>query len=490
MVGGLRRGCVNELNMDVNRFTRIDAMTWRIEPRGAMRVPAIIYADEGLIRDMDDKVYEQAANVATLPGIVQASYAMPDAHWGYGFPIGGVAAFDSDKGGVVSAGGVGFDISCGVRTMLTGLKVGDILPVQKSLADSLFRQIPAGVGSRGNITLDEIDMDAMLTGGASWAVERGWGEAGDLERIEEGGRMAGAQPAAVSERARERQRREMGTLGSGNHYLEVQVVVEIFDAEAANVFGLSSDDVVVTIHCGSRGLGHQIGTEFLKEMLLAAKASGIELVDRELACAPINSEVGERYLGAMRAAINCALANREILGHHTRRVFNHFFPDCDLQLLFDVSHNTCKVEMHAVEGKRRQLFVHRKGATRAFGPGHESLPKALRPVGQPVLIGGSMGTGSYILVGEATAENKAFASACHGAGRALSRHAALKRWSGRKIVDELAAQGILIRSPSMRGVAEEAPGAYKDVSAVVIAADQAGLARRVARLRPLICIKG
>ena len=476
--------------MDTNRLTRVDATTWRIEPQGAMRVPAIIYADEELIRDMDDKVYEQAANVATLPGIVQASYAMPDAHWGYGFPIGGVAAFDPDKGGVVSAGGVGFDISCGVRTMLTGLKIADILSVQGTLADSLYRQIPAGVGSRGPITLDAGDMDAMLAGGAAWAVERGWGEARDLERIEERGRMAGAQPANVSERARERQRCEMGTLGSGNHYLEIQVVAEILDGKVAASFGLSPDDVVVTIHCGSRGLGHQIGTEFLKEMLLAAKASGIALVDRELACAPINSEVGARYLGAMRAAINCALANREILGHYARRVFAHFFPNCDLQLLFDVSHNTCKVEMHAVEGKQRELFVHRKGATRAFGPGHDSLPDALRAVGQPVLIGGSMGTGSYILVGEATAEDKAFASACHGAGRALSRHAALKQWSGRKIVDELAERGILIKSPSMRGIAEEAPGAYKDVSAVVAAAEQAGLARRVARLRPLICIKG
>jgi len=302
--------------------------------------------------------------------------------------------------------------------------------------------------------------------------------------------MAGAEPASVSARAKERQRREMGTLGSGNHYLEIQVVAEIFDAKVAHVFGLSPDDVVVTIHCGSRGLGHQIGTEFLKEMLLAGKAAGIELVDRELACAPINSEVGRRYLGAMRAAINCALANREILGHYARGVFAHFFPDCDLQLLFDVSHNTCKVETHAVDGRERELFVHRKGATRAFGPGHESLPEALRGVGQPVLIGGSMGTGSYVLVGAATAEDKAFASACHGAGRALSRHAALKQWSGRKIVDDLAEQGILIKSPSMRGVAEEAPGAYKDVSAVVNAAEQAGLARRVARLRPLICVKG
>jgi tRNA-splicing ligase RtcB len=476
--------------MDPARFTQVDPTTWRIEPQGAMRVPAVIYADEKLIREMDDKVFEQAVNVATLPGIVRASYAMPDAHWGYGFPIGGVAAFDPDQGGVVSAGGVGFDISCGVRTMLTGLTVADVVPQQKLLADSLFRQIPAGVGSKGAITLDAIDMNAMLSGGARWAVERGWGERRDLERIEEDGRMAGAMPEHVSDRAKERQRREMGTLGSGNHYLEVQAVAEVFDADVARTFGLARDDVVVTIHCGSRGLGHQIGTEFLKEMAVSAQAFGIALPDRELACAPINSEVGQRYLGAMRAAINCALANREILGHYARRVFAHFFPNCELRLLFDVSHNTCKVETHAVAGRARKLFVHRKGATRAFGPGHESLPAALRAVGQPVLIGGSMGTGSYVLAGEASAEQKAFSSACHGAGRAMSRHAALKQWSGRKIVDDLAAQGILIKSPSTRGVAEEAPGAYKDVSAVVAAAEHAGLARRVARLRPLICIKG
>ena len=476
--------------MDLSRFTRVDETTWRIEPHGAMRVPAIIYADEKLMRDMDDKVYDQAVNVAMLPGIVQASYAMPDAHWGYGFPIGGVAAFDAEHGGVVSAGGVGFDISCGVRTMLTGLKVPEILPVQQSLADSLYRQIPAGVGSTGAITLDTIEMDAMLSGGARWAVDRGWGEASDLDRIEENGTMAGAMPENVSERARERQRREMGTLGSGNHYLEVQAVAEIFDTNVARSYGLAEDDVVVTIHCGSRGLGHQIGTEYLRDMLVAASASGITLPDRELACAPIKSDVGQRYLGAMRAAINCALANREILGHFSRRVFAHFFPGRNLSLLFDVSHNTCKVEPHIVDGKRRELFVHRKGATRAFGPGHESLPDALRSAGQPVLIGGSMGTGSYILAGEATAELKAFSSACHGAGRAMSRHAALKQWSGRKIQDDLRAQGIFIRSPSTRGIAEEAPGAYKDVGAVVAAAEHAGLARRVARLRPLVCIKG
>jgi len=476
--------------MDPTRFSRVDETTWRIEPHGAMRVPAIIYADDNLIRDMDDKVFDQAVNVATLPGIVKASYAMPDAHWGYGFPIGGVAAFDADQGGVISAGGVGFDISCGVRTMLTGLKVDDIKNVQQSLADSLYRQIPAGVGSTGAITLDPIEMDAMLSGGARWAIERGWGEARDLERIEEGGQMAGARPAEVSERAKKRQRKEMGTLGSGNHYLEVQAVAEIFDADVAAAYRLAVDDVVVTIHCGSRGLGHQIGTEFLKDMVLTAKDFGIELPDRELACAPIDSDLGERYLGAMRAAINCALANREILGHFSRRVFGHYFPSHRLDLLFDVSHNTCKVEPHVVDGKRRQLFVHRKGATRAFGPGHGGLPAALRSVGQPVLIGGSMGTGSYILVGESSGEAKAFSSACHGAGRAMSRHAALKQWSGRKIQDDLRAEGILIRSPSTRGIAEEAPGAYKDVGAVVLASEHAGLARRVARLRPLICIKG
>jgi tRNA-splicing ligase RtcB len=333
-------------------------------------------------------------------------------------------------------------------------------------------------------------MDAMLAGGARWAVERGWGEARDLERIEEEGCMAGAQPECVSERAKERQRREMGTLGSGNHYFEIQAIAAIYDPAVADVFGLAQGEAVVTIHCGSRGLGHQIGTEYLREMLVAAKEFGIELPDRELACAPINSEVGRRYLGAMRAAINCALANREILGHYARRIFAHFFPNCDLRLLFDVSHNTCKVEPHIVDGRRRELFVHRKGATRAFGPGHESLPAALQMVGQPVLIGGSMGTGSYVLVGEATSEAKAFSSACHGAGRALSRHAALKQWSGRQTVDDLEKEGILIRSPSMRGVAEEAPGAYKDIGAVVAAAEHAGLARRVARLRPLICVKG
>ncbi|MBR0683106.1 RtcB family protein [Roseomonas eburnea] len=476
--------------MDPALLNRVDDVTWRIEPSGPMHVPVVIFADEALIRDMDDKVAEQARNVAALPGIVGASYVMPDAHWGYGFPIGGVAAFDAEAGGVVSAGGVGFDISCGVRSMTTGIAAAELEHVKESLAESLARAIPAGVGSEGTITLDARQMDAMLAGGAAWAVEQGWGEPADLTRIEEDGRMAGARPDFVSNRAKERQRREMGTLGSGNHYLEIQAVEEIFDPTAAAAYGLVGGQVVVTIHCGSRGLGHQIGSEFLIEMAAAAQAAGIALPDRELACAPILSEVGQRYLGAMRAGINCALANREILGHFARRVLRHFFPRAEVRLLFDVSHNTCKVERHRTGRRERELFVHRKGATRALGPGHPEVPAPLRAAGQPVLIGGSMGTGSWVLAGMAQSEERALASACHGAGRAMSRHAALHRWSGRQIVDELAMRGILVRSPSLRGVAEEAPGAYKDVAAVVLAAEHAGLARRVARLRPMIVIKG
>jgi len=476
--------------MELSLFNRRSEYEWEILPHGAMRVPAVIYASEALIGAMDQKVYEQATNVAALPGIVKASYAMPDAHWGYGFPIGGVAAFDPDDGGVVSAGGVGFDISCGVRCLHTGLTRADILAVQKELADMLCYRIPAGVGSTGLIHLNAQEMDAMLAGGAQWAVHAGWGVPEDLERVEERGQMLHAMPGNVSQHAKNRQRDEMGTLGSGNHYLEVQEVTSIYDETIARAFGLGLGDVVVMIHCGSRGLGHQIGTEFLKQMAISAGQYNIRLPDRELACAPINSEVGQTYLGAMRAAINCALANRQILTHLVRRVFADILPKAELPLLYDVSHNTCKVEEHRVDGGSKKLYVHRKGATRAFGPGHLDIPEALRAVGQPVLIGGSMGTGSYVLAGTSESESLAFSSACHGAGRAMSRHQATRTWKGRQLVDELAARGILIRSPSMRGVAEEAPDAYKDVSAVVDTADAAGLARKVARTEPLICIKG
>ncbi|MCX4187281.1 RtcB family protein [Methylophaga sp. OBS4] len=476
--------------MDISNLIKRTDYEWEIPLHGKMRVPAIIYADEALIQEMDAKVFEQAVNVACLPGIVKAAYTMPDAHWGYGFPIGGVAAFDADEGGVVSAGGVGFDISCGVRTLHTGLTLNDIERVKTPLADRLYQHIPAGVGSTGRLHLKPNEINKMLIGGAKWAVEEGHGWQEDLERIEENGCMAGARPEAVSDKARKRQQDEMGTLGSGNHYLEVQHVAEVFDQVIADCFGIRQGDIVISIHCGSRGLGHQIGTEFLKEMVTTAPQYGIQLPDRELACTPINSTTGQRYLGAMRAAINCALANRQILTHLTRQIFSHILPEARLTLLYDVSHNTCKVEQHPINGDKRNLYVHRKGATRAFGPGHMDIPAAFRNAGQPVLIGGSMGTGSYILAGSESNEKLAFCSACHGAGRAMSRHAATKRWRGREIVDQLASRGIIIRSPSMRGVAEEAPEAYKDVRAVVDAAEYAGLANKVARLAPLVCIKG
>jgi tRNA-splicing ligase RtcB len=476
--------------MDLGRLTKVSETEWRIERHGAMRVPGIIYASEPLIREMDDKVYEQVTNVATLPGIEVASFAMPDAHWGYGFPIGGVAGFDPAQGGVISAGGVGFDISCGVRALLTGLRREQVEPAKAALADALFRAVPAGVGSTGLISLSSSEMDAMLTGGAHWAVSQGYGSQADLDRIESGGRISDADPNEVSEYAKRRQRDEMGTLGSGNHYLEVQHVAAVRDQSLADAFGIHEGDVVVSIHCGSRGLGHQIGSEFLKRMAIEAPRHGIHLPDRELACAPIESALGRGYLGAMRAAMNCAMANRQIITHLVRQAFAAVLPEARLPLLYDVSHNTCKVEEHVINGRTKRLYIHRKGATRAFGPGHPDIPPALRAVGQPVLIGGTMGTASYILCGTREGMTRSFGSACHGAGRNMSRHQATRQWKGRAVVDELARRGIIIRSPSLRGVAEEAPGAYKDVSEVVDVADRAGLARIVARLEPLVCIKG
>ena len=473
--------------MNRQTLTRCSEFEWRIEPTGQMRVPAIIYGGEKLIEDMDEKVREQITNVATLPGIQRAAYAMPDAHWGYGFPIGGVAAFDPEEGGVISAGGVGFDISCGVRTLRTGLAADQLEPRKAELGDALFRSVPAGVGSTGAIRLDEQEMDAMLRGGAKWAVARGYGSPEDLAFIEEGGCASGARPECVSREAKKRQLHEMGTLGSGNHYLEIQRVAEIFDPATAEAFELRRDDIVVSIHCGSRGLGHQIGTDYLKSMVIDGYRP---IPDRELACATIRSELGQRYLGAMRAGTNCALANRQIITHLVRSAFAEVVPGARLTLLYDVSHNTCKIERHVIDGRSRELFVHRKGATRSFGPGHAELPLSLRAVGQPVLIGGTMGTESYILVGTGESEQLAFSSACHGAGRSMSRTQATKRWQGRKLIDELGERGVLILSRSYRGVAEEAPGAYKDVNAVAEAAEHARLARRVARLVPMVCVKG
>ena len=455
-----------------------------------MRVPGVLYGDREQIQQMDDKVYAQLYNVTLLPGLAGPVYAMPDAHWGYGFPIGGVAAFDANRGGVVSAGGVGFDISCGVRTLLTGLTTTDIDPLKTRLADAVAEGIPAGVGSQGLIRLTDRQMDDMLEGGARWAVERGYGSADDLERTEERGRIDGAYPEFVSDHAKHRQRREMGTLGSGNHYLEFQRVTRIYSDGIAARYGLALDDIVISIHCGSRGLGHQVGTDYLREMVVSAADFGLDLPDRELACAPIHSELGQRYLGAMRAGMNCALANRQIITHLTRCVVEELMPTARLELLYDVSHNICKVEAHVIDGVRRELYVHRKGATRAFGPGGADLDTEISDVGQPVLVGGSMGSASYILAGTSESESLALSSACHGAGRAMSRRQARKRYGGRQVVDELASRGIVIRSPSLRGVAEEAPLAYKDIDRVIEITDKAGLARKVARLEPVICVKG
>jgi len=475
--------------MDLTKLKPLSETCWSI-PRtgGEKRSEVRLFADRELLADMDEKVREQILNVAQLPGLVGAAMTMPDAHWGYGFPIGGVAAFDPEQGGIISAGGVGFDISCGIRSLRTNLNLNDLAPKAAQLADGLFRAIPAGVGEEGEIKLGPAQIDEVMLQGAGWALARGYGVPEDLSYVEEHGCVKGAEPRYVSDLAKKRQRGEMGTLGSGNHYLEVQVVERIFDVKAAQAFGLHEGQILVSIHCGSRGLGHQIGTDYLVSLAKAASRLGVHLPDRELACAPINSEEGQQYLGAMNAAINCALANRQILTHLTREVFASVLPHARLETLFDVSHNTCKLETHEVEGRKRHLYVHRKGATRAFPPGHGSLPERYRPVGQPVIIGGSMGTGSYVLAG--LAGNPAFASASHGAGRSMSRNAALKRWHGRELIDELAGRGILIRTQSMRGAAEEAPGAYKDVDRVAEATEKAGLAKRVAFLRPKVCIKG
>lgn len=467
--------------MNLSKLEKVNDYCWRL-------AKIKLFGSEAIIAAMDEKVLEQINNVAKLPGLVNAAMTMPDAHWGYGFPIGGVAAFDAEQGGIISAGGVGFDISCGIRCLRTNLSIQDLQPHTKKLAHALFNTIPAGVGVEGHVKLSIAELNKVLAGGARWAVSQGYGVEEDLNYVEEQGCMAGAMPENVSELAKKRQRGEMGTLGSGNHYLEIQVVEKIYDVPAAQAYGIKEGQILISIHCGSRGLGHQIGSDYLVSLAKAAQRLGIVLPDRELACAPILSPEGQQYIGAMRAGINCALANRQILTHLTRTVFSNELPGAQIETLYDVSHNTCKQETHDVDGKAKSLFIHRKGATRAFPAQHFALPKRYMDVGQPVIIGGSMGTSSYILAG--MINNPAFASACHGAGRQLSRRQALRQWEGRELTDQLASQGILILSSSMRGIAEEAPGAYKDVDVVAEATEKAGLARRVALLKPKICVKG
>jgi tRNA-splicing ligase RtcB (3'-phosphate/5'-hydroxy nucleic acid ligase) len=476
---------------------RIDAHRWRI-PRTykpGMRVDGIIYADEHLIDAIrGDNAPEQVANVACLPGIVGASLAMPDIHWGYGFCIGGVAATDPEQGGVISPGGVGYDINCGVRLVRTNLQRTDVAPRLEALVKEMFEHVPAGVGQGGRIKFDRREMREILARGSQYVVERGFGWEADVAATEAGGALPAARPDYVSPTALERGDDQCGTLGSGNHFMEVQVVEEVVDEAVAAAFGLAVGQVTVMIHSGSRGLGYQVCEDALKELRDVPRRYGIELPDRQLVCAPVQSDEGQRYLGAMQAAANFAWANRQIMTHLVREVFARVFgrsaEQLGMSLLYDVAHNIAKMEEYEVEGRLRTLCVHRKGATRAFPAGHAELPEQYRDVGQPVLVPGDMGRSSWVLVGAPTALAETFGSCCHGAGRVMSRSAAIRAAKGRSIEQELRAQGVIARARSRSGLDEEQPAAYKDVSRVADAVDGAGLARKVARLRPIGVIKG
>ncbi|MFC1805148.1 RtcB family protein [Candidatus Omnitrophota bacterium] len=476
---------------------KIDDYRWRIPKsyKDGMRVPGIIYADEKLIKDIRcDKAPEQVANVAFLPGIVKASLAMPDIHWGYGMPIGGVAATDIDNGGVVGAGLVGYDINCGVRMLKTNLEFDEVKDKIKDLISVLFSDIPSGVGSKGDIRISEREERELLVKGARWAVEKGFGTESDLECTEEYGAIQGADPDAVSERAYKRGKAQSGTLGSGNHFLEVQVIDELCDRDLCDSFGLTLGQVTVMIHSGSRGFGYQVCDEYTKSMIRCLLKYDINVPDRQLACAPVESVEGKAYLGAMRCAANYAWANRQCLMHLTRlafgRVFARSWQKMGMELIYDVAHNIAKIEKHAVAGKEKKLCVHRKGATRAFGPGHPALPERYKKTGQPVIIPGDMGRNSYLLTGTEKAMQETFGSTCHGAGRLKSRTAALKSVNTNALLKELAAKGIIVMASGRGTIAEEAPEAYKDVNDVVDVVHKAGISKRVCRMRPLGVIKG
>jgi len=469
---------------------------WRylIPKSGKMRVPGLVFSSAQLMPTMkDDQSLIQVVNVATLPGIVNYSLAMPDIHWGYGFPIGGVAAFNMEDG-IVSPGGVGYDINCGVRLVTTALVASEIRPRIKELVGALFKNIPTGVGSRGKIRLSTKEEKKVAVQGSAWAVKKGLGTNEDLARTEDQGVIRGADPETVSERAYKRGHDELGTLGSGNHFLEIQAVEEIYDHKIANAFNLFEGQLTVLIHSGSRGFGHQICDDFLKEMGTRVRESGFDLPDRQLACAYINSEIGQRYLSAMACAANYAWANRQIIMHWTRETFEKILEisprELRMELLYDVCHNIAKIEEHVVKKKEATLCVHRKGATRSLPPGHPNVPEIYRTVGQPVLIPGDMGTHSYVLAGSQQALDETFGSTCHGAGRVLSRKQAIKTARGRAIHRELEDKGIYVQSRGRTTLMEEMPEAYKDISLVVEAVHMAGLAKKVAKLRPLGVIKG
>jgi tRNA-splicing ligase RtcB len=474
---------------------RLSDVVWELAPRDGMRVPGRIYADEELIRALEgDQSLDQVRNVAHLPGIICCSLAMPDIHLGYGFPIGGVAAFRVEDG-VVSPGGVGYDINCGCRLLATDLQARDLENKVRPIVDQLFRDVPSGVGAKGAIArLSRAELEKLLVRGAGWAVERGYGSRADLDHTEDGGALAGADPGAISERAFTRGQDQVGTLGSGNHFLELQTVDTIYDREAAAAFGLFEGQVTLMVHCGSRGFGYQVCDDYLEVMAEAARRYGIALPDRQLVCAPVTSPEGRRYLAAMGCAANYAWANRQMIMHLSEgailKALRLSPRDLNLRLVYDVAHNIAKLEEHEVDGRTVNACVHRKGATRAFAPGRAELPADYSAIGQPVLIPGDMGTASYVCKGTKEAMVQTFGSTCHGAGRVMSRAQALKRAKGRSIDRELAEKGILVRAQALKTLGEEMPEAYKDVERVVAVMERAGISPRVARLRPLAVVKG
>ncbi len=480
------------------KIKRVSDGIWEISKdyKPGMLVPARIFGTENLLNEMDDGVFDQITNVACLPGIQRNAYCMPDGHWGYGFPIGGVAAFDYETG-IISPGGVGFDINCGVRAITTNLTLKDIKPKLKQLIDDLFRTVPCGVGRKGSVRLNAPEFKEMLVSGAKWCVENGYGWKEDLQRIEEGGCLPGADPEKVSQKAISRGLGQIGTLGSGNHYLEIQVVQKdgIFDKETAETFGVTKEgQVTVMIHCGSRGFGHQVATDYLRIFDQCVRKYNLNIKDRQLACAPFQSTEGQDYYAAMACAANMAFVNRQVILHHVRQGFSRVFKqtpeELGMHLVYDVCHNVAKIEEHVIDGKKKKLIVHRKGSTRSFGPGHEEVQKLYRKTGQPVIIGGSMETGSYLLVGTQKAMEESFGSTAHGSGRTMSRTAAKKSFRGENIQRKMAEQGIYVRAASMAGLAEEAGKAYKSISEVVKACELSGISRKVVALKPIGNIQG
>ncbi|MBD2540699.1 RtcB family protein [Coleofasciculus sp. FACHB-SPT36] len=486
--------------MPIKEFLeQISDTVWEIPVsyKEGMRVPARIYGTEKIISELDEAVYDQVTNVATLPGITKYAMCMPDGHFGYGFPIGGVAAMDVEKGGVISPGGIGFDINCGMRLMVTNLTYHEVKPYIKKLVDRLYERVPAGVGSSGFVKLSRNDFRKVVEQGAQWCVNNGYGWEEDLEFIEENGCIKGADSAKISDKAIDRGFNQIGTLGSGNHYLEIQVArkQDIFDPELAKTMGITMpDQVVVMFHCGSRGFGHQVATDYLQRFLKVMDSKyGIKILDRELACAPFDSPEGQAYFAAMKCGINMSYANRQVILHRIREVFSEIFErsaeDLGMHMVYDVAHNTAKLESHIVDGKKRSLLVHRKGATRAFAAGMADIPERYKNIGQPVIIGGSMETGSYLLVGVPTGDQTFFSTA-HGSGRTMSRTKARKAWKGETLLKDMQKKGIYVRSTSMSGLAEEAGAAYKDIDDVIEAAELAGISKKVVRLTPIGNIKG